>query len=123
MDTSISCLIKASTKYDFDFECCLLIIRLKKVFPKIGPNLNEWTFHSQAQYSPFVVIGNEQRGINRFNSLLALFKLQSHLISERNLSILPLREYQNIDFDTVNLVLSEYRKRSMNFLMTNCINC
>ena len=57
MDTSISCLIKASTKYDFDFECCLLIIRLKKVFPKIGPNLNEWTFHSQAQYSPFVVIG------------------------------------------------------------------
>ena len=72
---------------------------------------------------PFVVIGNEQRGINRFNSLLALFKLQSHLISERNLSILPLREYQNIDFDTVNLVLSEYRKRSMNFLMTNCINC
>ena len=38
------------------FEYCLLMIMPKMVFPKIRPILNEWTFHSLAQYSPFVVV-------------------------------------------------------------------
>lgn len=68
---------------------------------------------------PFIVIGNERRGINRFNSLLGMFELQSHLIYDINPSILTLSKYQDINYDEINLKISDYRKYSIQFLKSN----
>ncbi|OFC69930.1 polysaccharide pyruvyl transferase family protein [Alteromonas confluentis] len=63
---------------------------------------------------PFIVIGNERRGIARFNSLLTLFNLQSRMVkSEQDIQIAL--EHQ-IDWDSVNAKLNENRERSYQFI-------
>ena len=65
-------------------------------------------FHKQ-----FAVIGNEERGMARFNSLLSLFGLENRLVtSSQQILSLPL-----IDFDSIDEKLSTLRTESLNFLI------
>ena len=65
-------------------------------------------FHKQ-----FTVIGNEERGMARFNSLLSLFGLENRLVtSSQQILSLPL-----IDFDSIDEKLSTLRTESLNFLI------
>ena len=57
---------------------------------------------------PFIAIGNKDRGLARFQSLLAMFNLEDRLNSD-DLT-------QPIDWNAVNSKLTELRAKSMNFL-------
>lgn len=64
---------------------------------------------------PFIVIGNKQRGLTRFDSLLALFKLESRLIEHvyqlsTDLILSP------INWEDVTNRLAYFRTESMNYL-------
>ena len=63
---------------------------------------------------PFWVIGNESRGMARFESLLSLFDLQNRLITD-----VPRNIHENIDWYCVNKKLSELKIESIEFLTTN----
>ena len=67
---------------------------------------------------PFLVIGNHERGMARFNSLLKLFELEDRLIH----SIRELDENKmktEIDWDRINLIKAEWKEYSLNFLKMN----
>ena len=65
---------------------------------------------------PFIVIGNETRGISRIKSLLSTFQLENRLISESDDNI----DWDlNIDWDFINSNLEELKKKSLSFLSTN----
>lgn len=65
---------------------------------------------------PFWVIGNKDRGLARFDSLLSLYGLQERLIdgdcTSINISV-------PIDWSPVNAIKKEWQEKSMNFLKTN----
>lgn len=63
---------------------------------------------------PFWVLCNKNRGSSRFDSLLELFELQNRLIDIDNLSDWNFCE--KIDWDRVNLKLSQKREDSITFL-------
>lgn len=65
---------------------------------------------------PFVVIGNRERGMSRFTSLLALFGMENRLVS----SIDQLStEFLNhpIDYTIANRIKAEQQNKSRNFLI------
>ena len=65
---------------------------------------------------PFVVFGNKQRGMSRFESVLSMFNLSSCLIDD-NFDIGKLSEIINqIDFVNVEELLEQERKVSRQFL-------
>lgn len=70
---------------------------------------------------PFIVIGNEKRGISRFYSLLSMFGLQNRLILESDLN-----SWQDtkIDWSDVNRILSEKKEDAMQFLqiLNTCVD-
>lgn len=60
---------------------------------------------------PFVVIGNEHRGMSRFSSLLSMFSLDKNLIVDKNI--------QDIQFSIpheTNQILEKYRNISIEYL-------
>jgi len=63
---------------------------------------------------PFWVIGNQERGMSRFTSLLNIFGLSERLISEDNLAEVDLMK--PIDWEKVNSVWQEKRNESLNYL-------
>lgn len=63
---------------------------------------------------PFWVIGNEERGMSRFHSLLSLFGLEDRLITESQFNSLDFKK--QINWDEVNYILSNKRKESINIL-------
>lgn len=65
---------------------------------------------------PFWVIGNEGRGMVRFESLLSLYDLQDRLIKN---NIVPIDFKIPIDWSRVNAIKNEWQQRSMNFLKYN----
>lgn len=65
---------------------------------------------------PFWVIGNEGRGMARFESLLSLYDLQDRLIKN---NIVPIDVKIPIDWSRVNAIKNEWQQRSMNFLKYN----
>lgn len=65
---------------------------------------------------PFWVIGNEGRGLARFNSLLSLFELQSRMI---NSSSMPTDITDAIDWSQVNAIRRKWKETSLNFLKNN----
>lgn len=65
---------------------------------------------------PFWVIGNEGRGLARFNSLLSLFELQSRMI---NSSSMPTDITDPIDWSQVNAIRRKWKETSLNFLKNN----
>lgn len=63
---------------------------------------------------PFWVIGNTDRGISRFYSLLSIFGLQDRLIDVNKLVDFSITA--PIEWDRVNAIRKEWIKSSMNFL-------
>lgn len=65
---------------------------------------------------PFIVFGNKQRGMSRFESLLKMFDLSSCLIDE-NTDVIRLSEIiEQIDYAKVDNLLEQVRAASRNFL-------
>lgn len=61
---------------------------------------------------PFVVYGNKERGMARFNSLLSLFNLQDRLVE----SLEEYKQLCDIDYDAVYVKLNKMRDLSNEFL-------
>lgn len=69
---------------------------------------------------PFLVYGNQERGLSRFLSLLKIFGLQNRLISdEKHITEELINE--SIDWQEVNTILVKQREASTAFL-TNSLN-
>lgn len=60
----------------------------------------------------FVVYGNKERGMARFDSLLGMFGLEDRLVS----SVAEVKSLRRIDYDNVDAKLNDMRSRSMAFL-------
>lgn len=68
---------------------------------------------------PFLVFTNVNRGASRFESLLRKFQLEDRLISDiRNFKF---QDYENrtIDWNSVNQILEQEKRKSLNFLINN----
>lgn len=68
---------------------------------------------------PFIAIGNKERGMSRFKSLLKMFELEERLISEYDDISLP---NDDINWEKVEKILSLKKKLSFNFLKQHCNN-
>lgn len=66
---------------------------------------------------PFLVVGNQKRGLSRFISLLGTFGLEDRLITD--ISFIP--NSKSIGNNSVCMCLDGQREKSMDFLMTNII--
>lgn len=67
---------------------------------------------------PFIVIGNEKRGLTRFSSLLNDFGLSERMILEKNNNHLEVAE-KKIDWDVVKGVIKTKQKEAHDFLIRN----
>ncbi|MCF0048438.1 polysaccharide pyruvyl transferase family protein [Dyadobacter sp. LJ53] len=63
---------------------------------------------------PFIVIGNDERGLARFNSLLRLFTLENRLVTNEN--NLKLIASEQIDWNAVNAILIAQKAKALTFL-------
>ena len=63
---------------------------------------------------PFVVIGNKQRGMSRFRSLLSMLELEDRLIITS--SELSEHHFSPIDYVRVNIIIEQKREESFAFL-------
>jgi len=104
----------------------------------IFPSVNEWikgfikadyvitdSFHgtvfSIIFNKPFISIGNSNRGMTRFTSLLKMFGLEERII--QSIDDLTLEKLQKpINFEYVNKTLKENQKRSFMFLINSLKN-
>lgn len=68
---------------------------------------------------PFWVIGNIERGLSRFQSLLSLFGLEDRLITIDNLPDLSFDQY--INWDLVNAKKRDLQEKSFDFLRNNIL--
>ena len=67
---------------------------------------------------PFIAIGNNERGLARFNALFRYFNLENRLVlTQSELTIKLIKE--PIDFDFVSKMQREGLKKSKDFLMKN----
>lgn len=66
---------------------------------------------------PFITVGNPQRGIERFKSLLKMFGLEHRLVTSVDEALAIYRK--EVDFSSANSSLEKYRKESIDFLKTN----
>lgn len=66
---------------------------------------------------PFIVIGNQMRGLSRMSSLLTIFGLKERLISTES----ELKEslFENIDYEKVNDIKIQWKNKSLDFLKNN----
>lgn len=96
---------------------------------KICPPIEEWlkcfydaslvitdSFHacvfSIIFQKPFIAIGNQERGMARFQSLMKLFGTEDRLITTYDTKL----TFKEIDWEKINLTLRLYRQKSINFL-------
>lgn len=63
---------------------------------------------------PFIAIGNKERGMSRFHSLLKIFNLEDRLIT----NTIP-RNLPDIDWRRINLTLDKWREKSFSFLINS----
>ncbi len=68
-------------------------------------------------HKPFVVIGNEKRGISRFETLLEMFHLKSRMIKDFD-DYLKIKD-EDISFSEIDNIISEKRKQAFEFLNKN----
>lgn len=68
---------------------------------------------------PFWVIGNKDRGLSRFTSLLKLFNLENRMINTANLSEIDFTK--PIDWNNVNTILNQKRNESLELLLKSLI--
>lgn len=68
---------------------------------------------------PFLIIGNKERGMTRFNSLLNTFDLNERMITDiENVDSIV---YSPINWDKVNRIRTELKSYSLDFLKSNLI--
>lgn len=108
----------------------------KKINPinRIQPSVEEWlrgfydadfvitdSFHacvfSIIFQKPFLVYGNQERGLSRITSLLSLFHLNDRMI--KNINDLDHALNHEIDWNKINNILKEKKEESFNFLQTH----
>ena len=65
---------------------------------------------------PFVVIGNINRGMSRFNSLLKIFGLEDRMISPTQIDKIKCKD--NMNWNKIYSILQEYRNKAQHFLET-----
>ena len=65
---------------------------------------------------PFIAIGNSERGMARFDSLLKMFKLENRLIHSENDLTEDLLNSE-IDYDAVHEILAKEREKAKMFLI------
>lgn len=63
----------------------------------------------------FIVVGNKERGMARFASLLKMFGLEERLVDEK----FDIKTLQPIDYDKVYNLYGQLRERSLHFLSEN----
>lgn len=66
---------------------------------------------------PFWVIGNTERGLSRFSSLLTIFGLEDRLLDVSELDKVDFN--QPIDWERVNRLLNQKREKSKNLLLNS----
>lgn len=66
---------------------------------------------------PFITIGNKDRGISRFQSLLKMFGLENRLVFDKS-EITNQLLASNIDFENVNSIKERQKNMSLQFLMS-----
>lgn len=64
---------------------------------------------------PFIAIGNPERGLTRFTSLLSLFGLESRLVS-RTEDVTEQLVQEKINWEEVSVAIERERRRSFSFL-------
>lgn len=96
---------------------------------KICPPIEEWlkcfydaslvitdSFHacvfSIIFQKPFIAIGNQERGMARFKSLMKLFGTEDRLITTYDTKL----TFKEIDWENINSTLRLYRQKSIDFL-------
>jgi hypothetical protein len=65
----------------------------------------------------FLIIGNPDRGLDRFLSLLSLIELEDRLVF--NLADIKNKKLININYDNINKILDINKKISLNFLINS----
>lgn len=68
---------------------------------------------------PFIAIGNVDRGLSRFQSLLKMFGLEDRLITDINSVNIDNFVEKEIDWERVNEVLEKEREKAVDFLKAN----
>lgn len=68
---------------------------------------------------PFISLGNKNRGMSRFTSLLKMFNLENRLVLELDEKITSQLQYQEINWKDVNNTLKKERIKALNFLIKN----
>ena len=71
------------------------------------------TVFSILLHKPFICIGNKDRGMSRFYSLLNLFGLENRLVDVTCMNTLKMNE---INWNSVDEILSRERKKAMSFI-------
>ncbi|MDO6440387.1 polysaccharide pyruvyl transferase family protein [Cyclobacterium sp. 1_MG-2023] len=66
----------------------------------------------------FIALGNVQRGMSRFKSILKMFGLEDRLVTNLKQIENGILD-KNIDFESVNNILKNERNKSINFLRKN----
>ena len=125
---------KASNYYDFEvyransrYENCLAPLN-----ERIQPSIEQWlkdfydakfvitdSFHATVFSilfgKPFIVLGNNQRGLSRIYSLLQTFGLENHIVSSSNVS----RQDYSFDSEQIDSILHGFREKSISFLINH----
>lgn len=65
----------------------------------------------------FIVVGNRERGMARFESLLKMFGLEERLVDEK----IDINTLQSIDYDKVYNHYVQLKEKSLHFLLKNLI--
>ena len=68
---------------------------------------------------PFIAVGNRDRGIARFSSLLKMFRLEDRLLSDLSGNAVRRANFTDIDWFDVNRILERERSKAINFLKSN----
>lgn len=68
---------------------------------------------------PFIAIGNVDRGLSRFQSLLKMFGLEDRLVTDINSINIDNFAEKEIDWERVNDVLEKEREKAVEFLKEN----
>lgn len=68
----------------------------------------------------FIVIGNKNRGLERFTSILSLLEIEDRLVyTEKDINFDTIKK---IDYTKVNKTLSKYKENSLNFIKNSLLS-
>lgn len=68
-------------------------------------------------HKPFFVVGNKERGMSRFQSLLSMFGLEDRLVDVHS----PINLNSNIDWNSIDNILDKKREEARRFLTNSLV--